>query len=225
MNYNIWYLKKETLRVRCSWLTPVILAPWEAEIGRIEVWAQPGQIAGDTQSTKLTRAKWTRGVAQLVDRLPCKHTHTLKKTKQNSERPGAVAHICNRSYSGGKDQEDSRLKASLGRKLMRPILWSEASSRQRLYLKTNKRKMEKDTRLGEWEYALLLYCLLSEWVFFFWGAMTVLSFLLFCMFKIFINAKDLNNDHLGISHLLPHLHSFDFWLKFLIHVAKLIKET
>jgi hypothetical protein len=29
---------------RCPWLTPVILATWEAEIRRIEIQSQPGQI-------------------------------------------------------------------------------------------------------------------------------------------------------------------------------------
>jgi hypothetical protein len=39
------------------WLTPVILATWEAEIRRIEAQDQPGQIAHETPISKITRAK------------------------------------------------------------------------------------------------------------------------------------------------------------------------
>jgi hypothetical protein len=31
-------------KARCQWLTPIILCTWEAEIGRIMVQGQPGQI-------------------------------------------------------------------------------------------------------------------------------------------------------------------------------------
>jgi hypothetical protein len=47
---------------RCWWLTPIILATREAEIGRIKV-------QGKTPISKITRAKWTGGVAQAVERL------------------------------------------------------------------------------------------------------------------------------------------------------------
>jgi hypothetical protein len=49
------------------WLTSVILATWEAEIGKIKVRGQPGQIVHKTYPStisKITRAKWTGGVAQ-----------------------------------------------------------------------------------------------------------------------------------------------------------------
>jgi hypothetical protein len=45
---------------------PVILATWEAEIGRISVKDQPRQIVGVAPISKITRAKWTGGVAQAV---------------------------------------------------------------------------------------------------------------------------------------------------------------
>jgi hypothetical protein len=51
---------------------PVILAIWEAKIGRIEVRGQPRQIGHETSSPKITRAKWATIVAQVVDHLLCK---------------------------------------------------------------------------------------------------------------------------------------------------------
>jgi hypothetical protein len=41
----------------CSWLMPVILATWGAEIRKIMVWGQPGQMVLDTTISKITRAK------------------------------------------------------------------------------------------------------------------------------------------------------------------------
>jgi hypothetical protein len=43
-----------------------------AEIGRIEVLGQPQQIVLETIS-KITRAKWTGGMAQVVEHLLCKN--------------------------------------------------------------------------------------------------------------------------------------------------------
>jgi hypothetical protein len=45
-----------------QWLTPVILATWEADIRRILVRGHPRQ----DPMTKITREKWTVGVAQEV---------------------------------------------------------------------------------------------------------------------------------------------------------------
>jgi hypothetical protein len=37
---------------RCWWLTPVILATWEVEIRRLEVWGQPVKIVQEFSSTR-----------------------------------------------------------------------------------------------------------------------------------------------------------------------------
>jgi hypothetical protein len=42
---------------RCWWLTPVILGTWEAEIRRIMVPGQPGQIVHETLSPKNNQIK------------------------------------------------------------------------------------------------------------------------------------------------------------------------
>jgi hypothetical protein len=47
----------------------VILATWEAEIGRIIVQGQPRLIVWETSISKITRAKWTGGVDQVVEHL------------------------------------------------------------------------------------------------------------------------------------------------------------
>jgi hypothetical protein len=56
----------------CHWLTHVSLATWEVEIRRIVVWGQPRGIVLKTPISKVTRAKWTGGVAQVVEWLLCK---------------------------------------------------------------------------------------------------------------------------------------------------------
>jgi hypothetical protein len=52
---------------------PAILATWKAEIRRITVGGQAGQIVQETPISKIPRAKWTVGVAQARKSLLCKH--------------------------------------------------------------------------------------------------------------------------------------------------------
>jgi hypothetical protein len=52
---------------------PVILITGEAETGRTVASPQSGQIVHETPISKITRAKWTGGVAQIVECLFCKH--------------------------------------------------------------------------------------------------------------------------------------------------------
>jgi hypothetical protein len=55
----------------CQWPTPIILATWEAEIGRIQgLNSRPAQANSSRDPiSKITRAKWTAGVAQMVEHL------------------------------------------------------------------------------------------------------------------------------------------------------------
>jgi hypothetical protein len=53
-------------------LTSIILITWEAEIKRIVVWGQLRQIVLETPISKISRAIWTRGVAQAVEYLLCR---------------------------------------------------------------------------------------------------------------------------------------------------------
>jgi hypothetical protein len=57
---------------RCQWLLPAILATWEADIRRIVIWGHPGGNSSQDPIFKITRAKWTGGVAQAVECLLCK---------------------------------------------------------------------------------------------------------------------------------------------------------
>jgi hypothetical protein len=49
----------------------VIPATWEAEIRRIVVRGQPGQMVCRTPISKITIPKWTEGMAQVVELLFC----------------------------------------------------------------------------------------------------------------------------------------------------------
>jgi hypothetical protein len=46
---------------------PIILPTWEAKIRRITVQGQYGQIVGETPISKITRAKWAGGMAQVAE--------------------------------------------------------------------------------------------------------------------------------------------------------------
>jgi hypothetical protein len=59
----------------------VILVIWEADIGTIEIQSQPGQKSSKDSISKITRTKWTIGVAQAVKRLPCKHEALSSKSQ------------------------------------------------------------------------------------------------------------------------------------------------
>jgi hypothetical protein len=54
-----------------QWLLPRVLARWEVEIGKTEAPGQPRQVVCKTPTPKITRAKWTGGVAQVVEHLLC----------------------------------------------------------------------------------------------------------------------------------------------------------
>jgi hypothetical protein len=55
-----------TKMARCPWLVPVILATQEAEIRRIVVWSQPGQMVHETLSWKTLHTNRANDVAQSV---------------------------------------------------------------------------------------------------------------------------------------------------------------
>jgi hypothetical protein len=66
---------------------------WEAEIKRAVVQDQPGQKVNETPISEITRAKWTGGVAQVVECMLCKHralstnpSPTKKKKKKKMQR-------------------------------------------------------------------------------------------------------------------------------------------
>jgi hypothetical protein len=67
-------------QARHQWLTPEILATWEADIRRTAIQGQPGQRDSETLISKITRAKWTGGVAQALSLSPSP-TRQKKKPK------------------------------------------------------------------------------------------------------------------------------------------------
>jgi hypothetical protein len=68
-----------------GWFMPVILATWEAEIRRMRVQAQSRQIV--LKNSKVTRAKWTRGVVQAVECLFCKQEALSASQKEYLQIP------------------------------------------------------------------------------------------------------------------------------------------
>jgi hypothetical protein len=66
------YQENPQIKAGHRWFMPVILVAWEAEFMRIMVQGQPRQIVHKTLSPKISRAKWTAGVAQVVELLLCK---------------------------------------------------------------------------------------------------------------------------------------------------------
>jgi hypothetical protein len=64
---------KNSFEAKHQWFTPIILATWEADIERIKVQGQPRQIVHKTPISKISTAKWTGSLAQVVERLLCKH--------------------------------------------------------------------------------------------------------------------------------------------------------
>jgi hypothetical protein len=74
------FLKKEK-RAGCWWLMPIILATQEAEIRRIMVRNQPGQIVCETLSGKSLSQKRSGGVVQGVE--PEFKSSTTKKEKKS----------------------------------------------------------------------------------------------------------------------------------------------
>jgi hypothetical protein len=60
-NLELFLQKLRIFRTGCQWLMFIILATWEAEIG---TWVNSLQ----DSISKITKAKWTGGVVQMVQR-------------------------------------------------------------------------------------------------------------------------------------------------------------
>jgi hypothetical protein len=73
---------KTIKQARCQWLMPVILATQKAEIWRIAVQSQPGQIVLKILSQKKPIQKWTDGVIQSIGP-EFKPQYCKKRKKQN----------------------------------------------------------------------------------------------------------------------------------------------
>jgi predicted PP-loop superfamily ATPase len=81
---------------------PVILATQKAEIRRIMVRSQPGQIVCETLAQKKKKnpsQKRAGGVIQGVG--PEFKPQVLQKKKKNREKQSMILHTCSPSYSGG----------------------------------------------------------------------------------------------------------------------------
>jgi hypothetical protein len=93
----------------------------EAEIGRIKVQGQPREIVPETPISKITRTKWTGGVAKVVEHLLCKLEALSSKSQfyhpQKNRIRGvsgtAWSEVEERKYSGSRDQEGKRYSSLL----------------------------------------------------------------------------------------------------------------
>jgi hypothetical protein len=76
-----WFFLLQWIWAGLWWLMPVILATWELAI-RIAVQGLPRQIVHETPISKITWAKWTGGVDQVVECLLCEPSvHTVVPPK------------------------------------------------------------------------------------------------------------------------------------------------
>jgi hypothetical protein len=106
-------------------LTPVILATQDAEIRRIPVGGQQGQIVYKTLSQKPIPKRAGRVVQGESSEFKPQNHKKIKIKKNNSW--ALVAHACDPSYSGGRDQEDCCSKPAWANSSRDPI-WSELFS-------------------------------------------------------------------------------------------------
>jgi hypothetical protein len=83
--------KKKRDLARNWWLTPVILATWEAEIRMIKVRGQHGQ-TGNLQKT--STAKWNGGMAQAAEYPLCKHKALSSNLSHKNKIKQKVQIIC-----------------------------------------------------------------------------------------------------------------------------------
>jgi hypothetical protein len=79
------FLLKITHIAELQWVIHVILATWQAKIGKVGVQGQPRQIVQETPISKITRAKWTGGVAQAEECLLCKNK-ALSSSSQSHQK-------------------------------------------------------------------------------------------------------------------------------------------
>jgi hypothetical protein len=77
------------------WLTPAILATWEAEIRRIMVQDQLEKVALEIQIPKITREKWTAGVSQAPS---CKHEALSSYPSPTNKRHSLLTKSLNDKY-------------------------------------------------------------------------------------------------------------------------------